>query len=241
MGYLECDRISKRFGGKVAIRDLSFDINRGEIVGMIGPNGSGKTTVFNLITGYYSPDRGTIRFRGENITNLKPHQICRIGIARTFQQVKPLVNMSVFDNVLTGAFCKAKNRRDAEEIAHQTLGFIGLSEKKNVLSRDLTYAEKRKLEIARALATSPEILLFDETMAGLNSKEIGDAVLLIQKTRDRGMTIVLIEHVMQSITSLSDRVIVLSHGEKIAEGTPQEISKNPKVVESYLGREYVFA
>ncbi len=235
MSFFEIRKISMFFGGLSAIKDVSFNLARGEILGLIGPNGAGKTTIFNVVNGFYKPSRGDVFFKDQKISGLKPHQICKRGLARTFQVVKPLRRMSVLDNVMASAFLRAKDKKEAREIADEVLHFTGLSEDRHMLSKGLPLGKRKRLEIARALATRPELLLLDESFAGLNPSELDESINIIRKIRERGITIMIIEHHMKVIMSLSDRIVVLNYGEKIAEGAPQEIRNNPLVVEAYLG------
>jgi len=238
MRILEGEGVSKYFGGLAAVSNVDFHVDQGEIVGMIGPNGAGKTTLFNLISASLVTKRGVIRYKGEKITGLKPYQICRMGVARTFQSVKIFANMPVLENVLLGSLFGASTRvssADAASEATESLEFVGLSAMGAAPARDLTLANQKRLEVARALASKPELLLLDELMAGLNPTEVAQAMELVARIRDRGITIFMIEHVMKAIMSVCDRIMVLHHGEKIAEGTPQEISTSKKVVEVYLG------
>ncbi len=235
MSLLEIKGVSKRFGGLAALADVSYSLNKGEILGLIGPNGSGKTTLFNVVNGYYPPTKGEVLFKGEKISHLKPHQVCKLGIGRTFQVVRPLKRMTVLDNVIASAFLRAKDKDEAEEIATETLRFTGLYEDRNVLSKGLPLGKRKKLEITRALATKPEMLLLDESFAGLNPSEQNELIDIIRQIRAQGITIMVIEHHMKVIMSLSDRIVVLNYGEKIAEGTPKEIVNNPLVIEAYLG------
>jgi branched-chain amino acid transport system ATP-binding protein len=235
MSLLEVKKVSRFFGGLAAVKDVSFEVRKGEILGLIGPNGAGKTTLFNVVNGFYSPSRGEVLFKGERISGLKPHQICRRGMARTFQVVKPLQRMSVMDNVIASAFLRSKDRAEAEAVATETLQFSGLYSDRDVISKGLPLGKRKRLEIARALATQPELLLLDESFAGLNPSELDESIGIIRRIRERGITIMIIEHHMKVIMSLSDRIVVLSYGEKLAEGTPQEIGKNPQVIEAYLG------
>jgi len=230
--------LSKKFGGLQAVMDLSFEVQEGEILGLIGPNGAGKTTVFNLLTGVYRPDSGMVKFREENIAGLRPYQICKKGICRTFQIAQPFREMTVRKNVMTGAFARTSDVKRAERKAEETLEFVGLGEKKEVLARELTTIDQRRLELARALATEPKLLLLDETMAGLNPKEGDEAVGLIKKIREEGITLIVVEHVMRAIMSLSERIIVLDYGAKIAEGEPEKIRSNEDVIKAYLGEEF---
>ena len=238
MNILEAEGLNKHFGGLAAASNVDLDVRQGEILGLIGPNGAGKTTLFNLLSGALKPDSGTIRFKGANVTGLKPHQISRMGIARTFQSVKIFSKMSVFNNVLLGylfgrghSTVSSIARRETAEI----LEFVDLSELQNLRAMDLILANQKRLEVARALATNPDLLLLDEVMAGLTPTEIASAMELVRKIRDRGTTVVMIEHVMKAIMSICDRIVVLHHGEKIAEDTPEAIAKNKTVIEVYLG------
>ncbi|MBI5056418.1 MAG: ABC transporter ATP-binding protein [Nitrospirae bacterium] len=235
MNLLSVKNVSMFFGGLAAISDVSFEIRKGEILGLIGPNGAGKTTLFNVVNGFYHPSKGEVFFSGNKISGLKPHRICKLGIARTFQVVKPLQRMSVHDNVIASAFLRAKNRARAEETARETIDFAGLSEDRDVISKSLPLGKRKKLEIARALATQPELILLDESFAGLNPSELDESIEIIKKIKQRGITIMIIEHHMKVIMSISDRIVVLNYGQKIAEGTPHEIGHSPLVIEAYLG------
>lgn len=238
MRILEGEGISKNFEGLTALANVDFHISRGEILGLIGPNGAGKTTLFNLISGSLVPTSGTIKFKGENITGLKPHRICRKGLARTFQLVKLFGNMTVLENILLGGLfgpSTASPRSHTKKACLELLEFVGLSEMIENLAKDLTIINQKRLEVARALATKPELLLLDEFMAGLNPTEVALAIELIKKIRNLGVTIIMIEHVMKVIMDISDRIMVLHHGEKIAEGIPEEITANKMVIDVYLG------
>jgi branched-chain amino acid transport system ATP-binding protein len=238
MPVLEVSRLTKHFGGLSACTNVGFHIDQGEILGLIGPNGAGKTTLFNLVSGALTPDSGTIVFKGRDIAGLKPYEITRMGIGRTFQSVKIFSKMSVFENVLLGYHFgrgKPSSRNEAQGDAEAILEFVQLSRMKNHRAMDLILANQKRLEVARALATAPELLLLDEVMAGLNPTEVAQAMELVQKVRARGTTILMIEHVMKAIMTICDRIIVLHHGEKIAEGLPGDISKDKTVIEVYLG------
>jgi branched-chain amino acid transport system ATP-binding protein len=235
MNLLRVHGISKVFGGLSALSDVTFSVMKGEILGLIGPNGAGKTTLFNVVNGFYGPSKGEVFFKEERISRLKTHQICKLGIGRTFQVVRPLQRMTVLDNVIASAFLRAKNKAHAQEIAMETLKFTGLYEDRNLISKGLPLGKRKRLEVTRALATRPEMLLMDESFAGLNPTEINDQMAIIKQIQDKGITMMVIEHHMRVIMSISDRIVVLNYGEKIAEGTPSEIGKNPLVIEAYLG------
>jgi branched-chain amino acid transport system ATP-binding protein len=238
MPILEGEGVTKHFGGLAAVSSVDFHVEEGEIVGLIGPNGAGKTTLFNLISGALVPKPGATKFKGENITGLKPHKICKMGVARTFQSVKVFPNMPVLANVMLGSLFGTSNSvspADAAREAMESLEFVGLSAVRATPAKDLTLANQKRLEVARALATKPELLLLDEMMAGLNPTEVAQAMELVTRIRDQGITIFMIEHVMKAIMSVCDRIMVLHHGKKIAEGTPQEIATSRTVVEVYLG------
>ena len=238
MQILEGKRVTKYFGGLAAVHNVDFGINQGEILGLIGPNGAGKTTLFNLISGALPLTSGETRFKGEKIVGLKPNQICNRGIARTFQLIELFGNMTVFENVLMGALfgmSKSVSESDAERESLALMEFVGLSRIAGGTAKELSVANQKRLEVARALATKPELLLLDEVMAGLTPAEVTEAMELVKKIRDRGITIFMIEHVMKAIMSVCDRIMVLHHGVKIAEGTPGEITTSKKVIEIYLG------
>ena len=235
MTLLDVKRVSRFFGGLAAINDVTFDIKKGEILGLIGPNGAGKTTMFNVINGFYPPSKGDVFFKGKKISGKKPHQLCKLGIARTFQVVKPLQRLSVLDNVICSAFLRVKSKAEAVTVATETIKFTGLYEDRDVISKGLPLGKRKKLEIARALATQPEMILLDESFAGLNPAELDESIEIIRKIKEKGVTIMIIEHHMKVIMAISDRIVVLSYGEKIAEGTPHEIGNNKTVVEAYLG------
>ncbi|MBI2455297.1 MAG: ABC transporter ATP-binding protein [candidate division NC10 bacterium] len=235
---LEVEGLAKRFGGVQAVADLSFHVREGEILGMIGPNGSGKTTTFNMITGFYPPDRGRVRFAGRDITGLPPYEVCGCGICRTFQVAKPFRELTVIRNVMTGTLLRHPDPALAETRAEEVLRAVGLAERAQMQAGSLTTIDQRRLEVARALGTAPRLLLLDETMAGLNPTEMAEAMRLIAGLRDQGLTVVVVEHVMRAVMSLSDRIVVLDQGTKIAEGNPREISSDPRVIQAYLGAEY---
>src|SRR5579859_7141020 len=230
--------LSKRFGGLRAVQEVSFTVKENETVALIGPNGAGKTTSFNLITGFQRPDAGSVMAYGREIVGLKPHDICALGLARTFQVAKPFGAMTVLNNVMTGAFLRDKNTNAAREKAREAIEFVGLSAKEQTAAKDLTTIDQRRLEMARALATEPRLLLLDEVMAGLNPAEIDQAVGLAGKLAQRGLTIVIVEHVMRAIMAVVRHIVVLDHGQKIAEGTPNDVVANPEVVRAYLGSGY---
>jgi branched-chain amino acid transport system ATP-binding protein len=233
--------LSKRFGGLRAVQDVSFSVKEGETVALIGPNGAGKTTSFNLITGYHRPDTGSVLAFGREIVGLKPHDICAHGLARTFQVARPFGGMTVLANVMTGAFLRDRSTDVARKSAREAIEFVGLSAKEHSAARDLTTIDQRRLEMARALATQPRVLLLDEVMAGLNPSEIDQAVALVGKLSKRGLTIVIVEHVMRAIMAVARHIIVLDHGQKIAEGSPNDVVANPEVIRAYLGTGYVHA
>jgi branched-chain amino acid transport system ATP-binding protein len=227
--------LSKRFGGLRAVQDVSFSVQENETVALIGPNGAGKTTSFNLMTGFHRPDSGSVLAYGREIVGLKPHDICAHGLARTFQVAKPFGAMTVLDNVMTGAFLRDRSIAAAREKAREAIEFVGLTARESTAAKDLTTIDQRRLEMARALATQPRLLLLDEVMAGLNPSEIDQAVALVGKLSQRGLTIVIVEHVMRAIMAVARHIVVLDHGQKIAEGSPKEIVENPEVVRAYLG------
>jgi len=238
MPVLDGEKVTKYFGGLAAVSNVDFHVDQGEVVGLIGPNGAGKTTLFNLISGALVPKPGVIRFKDKKITGLKPYKICRLGVARTFQSVKIFANMPVLDNVMLSSFfgmSTSVSSSDATRAAIESLEFLDLSEVRATPARDLTLGNQKRLEVARALATNPELLLLDELMAGLNPTEVAQAMELVTRIRDQGITVFMIEHVMRAIMSICDRIMVLHHGEKIAEGTPKEIATSKTVIEAYLG------
>jgi branched-chain amino acid transport system ATP-binding protein len=237
MAFFTTDRLTKRFGGLIAVNDLSFQVEKGQIFGLIGPNGSGKTTLFNLVNGYFPITSGTISFEDKQIGGLPTWKICKAGIARTFQVVKPLRRMTVLENVVTSAFNHAASQAQAKEKALEVLAFCGLEKKKDFQAKELTLGDRKRMEIARALATEPRLLLLDETMAGLTPQEQADGVKLIRKIRDSGITIIIVEHIMQVIMNICDRILCLSYGVELAQGSPAEVANNQAVIEAYLGKE----
>lgn len=236
---LNVNSVSKFFGGVAANKDVTFTVNTGEILGLIGPNGAGKTTLFNCITGYYPPCKGEVIFDGRITSGRNPDYLCSVGMCRTWQKVKPLAGMNVLQNVMVGAFCHANSVRQASEIAHQQLKAVGLSHRHDQLANALSIGEKKKLEVARALATNPKLLLLDEICGGLNQTETEDVLVLINGLKTKGISIVFIEHDMKAVTRICDRIVVLNSGEKIAEGTPANVMTNRAVISAYLGDEGV--
>ena len=235
---LEVEGISKSFSGLRAVQNVSFNVPEGEIVGLIGPNGAGKTTCFNLIAGVYRPDTGEVRLQGERIGGWRPDRICRAGLARTFQLVKPFADLTVMENVIVGALNKCRTVAEAREKSAAVIEKLGLGSKRDQAAKALTLPERKRLEVARALATGPRILLLDEVMAGLRPTEMNAMVALFKELNaSTGLTILLIEHVMRAVMALSRKVIVLHHGQVISSGTPEEVTRDPAVLESYLGEE----
>lgn len=237
MSLLKVNHITKRFGGLVAVRDLSLSVEKGEILGMIGPNGAGKTTAFNMISGYFKPNEGEIFFDEENITELRPDQICKRGLVRTFQVVKPFPHLSVLDNVMVGAYNRTNDDRIAREKSLDILTFLGMGKMIEQLAGSLSVAGRKRLEIAKALATEPKMILLDEAMAGLRPKETDEIIELVRQISQQGVALLLVEHVMKVIMSLADRIVVIHHGEKIAEGEPQQVVQDKAVIDAYLGEE----
>jgi branched-chain amino acid transport system ATP-binding protein len=236
----EIKDLVKSFGGLTAVDSVSFQVEQGEIFGLIGPNGSGKTTIFNLITNYYTPSSGKVFFKGRDITGMKTYKICKLGIARTFQIVKPLKRLTVLDNVIAAAFSRVSSKEEACHLALETLEFCGLVHRKDALAKSLPIGERKRLEITRAMATRPDLLMLDETAAGLNPSEVDSAIELIKKIRDNGVTVIIVEHIMKVIMTISDRIHAINYGQTIAEGTPKEVANNPAVIEAYLGEDHAY-
>jgi branched-chain amino acid transport system ATP-binding protein len=239
MSYFELRKVVRRFGGLVAVSNISAAIEEGEIFGLIGPNGSGKTTIFNCINNYYPANSGEIIFKGVPIERMSTHKICEMGIGRTFQVVKPLKRLTVLENVMSGAFLRTNKVRVARDKAMKAIDFCQLTERKDFLAKDLPIADKKRMEVARALATEPSLLLLDETAAGLNLKEIETMMEVVKKIRNSGITCIIVEHVMKFIMGISDRVMCINFGMEIATGKPEEIAAHPEVIKAYLGEEYV--
>ncbi len=237
-GFLVIDKVTKRFGGLTANESISFFIEKGEIIGLIGPNGAGKSTLFNCLSCFYNADGGRITFKGREITRKNPESICRMGIGRTFQIVRIFREMTVLENIMIGAFLRNPKSRDAQMKAEEVAEIFRFTDKLPMKAGSLTISEQKRLEVARVFATGPEIMLLDEMMAGLNIHEVRESAELVQRLRETGITLVLVEHVMEGIMPIADRVVVLDYGEKIAEGTPDEVINNERVIEAYLGHKY---
>ena len=238
---LTLDRVTKRFGGLTAVREVSLEVRAGDLVGIIGPNGAGKTTLFNVIAGYYRPETGRVTFDAHDVTGQPPHQICRLGLTRTFQIVKPFGNLSVLDNVMIGALTRVTTVRRARSAAERVIATCGLGPHVAARAKALPIGLRKRLEVARALATNPRLLLLDEVMAGLNPSELLGMIDLIRRLHADGLTLIVIEHVMAAMMRLARRIVVLHHGERIAEGTPPEIVRDRRVIDAYLGEEFVLA
>jgi branched-chain amino acid transport system ATP-binding protein len=238
---LTLEHVTKRFGGLIAVRDVSFEVRQGDLLGIIGPNGAGKTTLFNVISGYYRPEEGRIQLDGNNVTGLAPHLICRRGLTRTFQIVKPFGNLSVLENVTIGALTRVARVREARAKAEQVIETCGLASYASAHAKALPIGLRKRLEVARALATRPRLLLLDEVMSGINPTELAGMIELIRRLHADGLTLIVIEHVMAAMMRLAQRIVVLHHGERIAEGTPIEIASDRRVIDAYLGEEFSLA
>lgn len=241
MNILAANNLTKSFGGLMAVGNLSFELEKEEILALIGPNGAGKTTVFNCLSGFLAPNEGDVYLEGKNLGGLQPFQICQMGMARTFQIVKPFLTISVLDNVMVGALSKEKSTANAKKKSLEIIDFVGLSNWTYKEAQELPLPLRKRLELARALATKPKVILLDEVMAGLNPTEVDELIVLLKEVNRQGVSIFLIEHVMRGVMALSKRVIVINYGVKIAEGTPEEVVKNKEVIEAYLGKEFLSA
>ncbi len=239
MTILTVENITKRFGGLVAVHDLSLSVEKGEILGMIGPNGAGKTTAFNMISGYYRPDEGRVVFDGQDVTGRRPDQICKLGLARTFQVVKPFPQLSVLDNVIVGAYNRTNDKQEARQRAQEVIQFLGMTDITHQLAGSLSVAGRKRLEIAKALATEPKMILLDEAMAGLRPVETDMMIELVRQISQQGIALLLVEHVMRVIMSLAHRIVVIHHGEMIVQGEPQAVVRDKAVIDAYLGEEVV--
>lgn len=239
MALLETKGITKRFGGLVAVNDLSLQLERGQIVGLIGPNGAGKTTAFNMISGFYRADQGKVIFDGKDITKLRADQICKLGLTRTFQVVKPFPELSVIENVVVGAYNRTNKQKEAHQKSMEIMEFLGMLEIADMTAGSLSVAYRKRLEVAKALATDPKVILLDEAMAGLRPTETDEMIELMKQISNQGIGLLLVEHVMKVIMSLADQIVVIHHGDKLAEGTPEQIANNKVVIDAYLGEEKV--
>ncbi len=238
MAILEAKDVSMYFGELAALEGIDLSLQEGEILGLIGPNGAGKTTFFNCISGFLNASRGNITFKGQDITGMAPHRICHLGICRTFQIVQSFSEMTVLENVMMGAFCRYANPKKTMDLAKEVLEFTGLAEKRDVMVGSMTLADQKRIELSRAIATEPEIVLLDEVMAGLNPTETEEAIFLIQKIHEKGITIIVVEHVMEVIMKISKRIAVFDSGELIVQGPPEEVVMDERVIKAYLGEEY---
>ncbi len=241
MSILRADSLTKNFGGLTAVAELSFTLERGEILGLIGPNGAGKTTVFNCLTGFLPLDSGRVSLEGRDVVGKKPFELCELGLVRTFQIVRPFLNISVLDNVMIGAMLRQRSLAEARRESTEIIGFVGLGRYAKVEAHSLPLPLRKRLELAKTLATRPKVLLLDEVMAGLNPSEVDELIGLIRQINERGVSVLLIEHVMQGVMALSHRVLVINYGRLIAEGRPEEVVKDAQVIEAYLGEEFVHA
>jgi branched-chain amino acid transport system ATP-binding protein len=238
MAMLEAKNLTKRFGGLTAVKDLSVSLNESEIIGLIGPNGAGKTTMFNMVAGYYKPDSGRIIFRGQDITGLKPPEVCRRGIARTFQVTKPFLDSTVLENVMVGGFLQAHNATEARDIAWRALETLDFCDRAAAMGHEINVPDRKRLEVARALATGAKLLLLDEPMSGLTPSEKGNIIDLLRKINEQGYTLVIVEHDMRVVMYLCPRIILMDRAMKLMEGTPDEVCSDPKAIAAYLGEEY---
>ncbi|HTU00354.1 MAG TPA: ABC transporter ATP-binding protein [Candidatus Sulfotelmatobacter sp.] len=238
---LQAENLSKAFGGLAALKAVSFGIEEGEILGLIGPNGAGKTTLFNVLSGAFRADQGHVTFAGETVSHLKAPDRCRSGLVRTFQVVKPFGNLTVLQNVMVGSFLRTADPGLARERALEVMELVGLSARRDTPAKSLTTSDRKRLEVARAVATRPRLLLLDEVMAGLNPTELVQMLEILKRIRSQGVTLLVIEHIMAAIMTISERILVLHHGEKIAEGAPKAVAADKRVVDAYLGEEYLLA